>query len=38
MRKQLEAYLMSFGFTNETLDLLNDGNIAKLATEYHFEF
>lgn len=37
MRKQLERYLKLQGFNQSTLNLLDDGNIVKLAAEYYFK-
>lgn len=37
MKRAIYSYLMSKGFTVETLSRLNNDNLAKLAAEYHFK-
>lgn len=37
MRQALYIYLQGFGFRTETLNLLNDSNLSKLAVECHFK-
>ncbi|MED1942118.1 hypothetical protein [Cytobacillus firmus] len=37
LTKKMKAFLLSKGFLPQTLDMLNFGNLEKLAKEYNFE-